>query len=203
MADFYSILGSSAERIALAGLAVILWLAICLHARYRQRAETGKPAGLLVAYASQTGAAEALARSAVLQIRQQTGNASGISVLPLNRIRPRHLLQTRRLLLVISTTGQGAPPDNARLFVDHYLTGSRDLGHLEYAMLGLGDRRYQAFCGFALELDGWLCTQGARRTGEVLLADRSDPRVLARWHDLLTRMTGKAEEPPSNGIEAR
>jgi sulfite reductase (NADPH) flavoprotein alpha-component len=200
MADFDSILGSSAERIALAGLAVILWLAICLHAWYRQRAETGNPAGLLVAYASQTGTAEALASSAVLQIGQQTGNASGISVLPLNRIRPRHLLQTRRLLLVISTTGQGAAPDNARLFVDRYLTGSRDLGHLEYAMLGLGDRRYQAFCGFALELDGWLFGQGARRTGEVLLADRSNPLVLARWRDLIASMVANADTAEARAL---
>lgn len=172
-----------AERFGWALLAVLLWLMVCLSAWYRHRRMAAlTEAPVLVAYASQTGTAEALARATLSQIQSLDGITHPAQLLPLNSVKGAHLRRSRRLLLVVSTTGQGAAPENARQFVQRFLSNSLDLNHLEYAVLGLDDRRYKRFCAFADDLDDWLAAQGATRAFATLKADRSDPRTLEQWH---------------------
>ena len=96
------------------------------------------PAPLVtVLYGSQTGHAEHLAADLVARIR-----AAGLSVrLCAADEYPRRELRDEQLLLVIiSTQGDGDPPDNARELLD-FLNGRRapQLESLRYAVLALGD----------------------------------------------------------------
>ena len=141
-----------------------------------------EPAGgnrLTIVYGSQTGNAQRVAG----QLAQQAG-ASGLTVrlaradaYPL-----RELANERLLFVVISTQGDGDPPDDARGLVD-FLAGRRapKLDALSFAVLGLGDSGYPQFCAAARKLDARLAELGAQRLFECGEADLDVDATAAPW----------------------
>ncbi len=80
----------------------------------------------------------------------------------------------RALLCVISTTGDGEPPDNARPFfrvVRKLINDHGQLAALPYAVLGLGDTNYSKFARPAKDIDSMLASCGAYRFFATGLAD--------------------------------
>jgi len=147
----------------------------------------GGAAPLLVAYASQTGHAEQLARQSA-----QALHAAGVRsrVLPLSELSEDLLRRVRRALFVVSTSGEGDPPDNAARFVRSLLPRALALPELHYGLLALGDRRYASFCGFGHALDAWLDRSGARPLFERVEVDRGDAQALAAWRHRLAGLAG-------------
>ena len=118
-------------------------------------------ARLAVVYGSQTGngrrIAERLGREA---------EAAGLAVrVYAARDYPlKDLAKERLLTVVVSTHGDGDPPDDARGFVEH-LAGKRapKLENLAYSVLALGDSSYPKFCETSRQVDERLAALGARR----------------------------------------
>ena len=71
-------------------------------------------ARIVLAFASQTGLAEQIARQTALAL-QHAGQPC--SVFALNALRPAALAPGSRILLVLSTYGEGDAPDNGALFL--------------------------------------------------------------------------------------
>ena len=142
-------------------------------------AETHASATLAIVYGSQTGNAKRLAE----RLAQQA-EASGIDVrlLRADAYPLRELKSERHLYIVISTQGDGDPPDDARGFVAHVL-GKRapDLPHLKFAVLGLGDSSYPQFCTIGRQLDARLAKLGATRALERGDADLDLETIADPW----------------------
>lgn len=151
----------------------------------------------LVGFASQSGLAEQLAWRTAGQL-QAAGIA--VQVQPLARVDAQALRQASRALFVVSTFGDGEAPDSARGFERSLLGRELVLADLSYAVLALGDRQYQQFCGFARRLHGWLQQQGANSLFSPVEVDNGDVVALAHWQQQLSGLTGAppqamAEQP--------
>ena len=150
---------------------------------------SGRP--WLIGFASQNGFAERLAWQTAGQL-QAAGAV--VQVRSLAQLDEQALRGAERALFVVSTFGDGEAPDSARGFVRRVLAGEFDLRHLEYALLGLGDRQYQRFCGFGRQLHDWLQGQGARSLFSPVEVDNGDHSALQRWRVLLGELTGHAPQ---------
>ena len=76
----------------------------------------------------------------------------------------RSLVEERLLFLVVSTHGDGDPPDDARALVDFLLSRRAPrLERLGFAVFALGDSSYPQFCATGRALDERFEALGARR----------------------------------------
>lgn len=184
-------------RYLAASIVIFLYLIICwlCWRRYRdqQRHLLGKnvvSADVMVAYASQTGAAIMFARQTIQQL-QEAGTQT--AMLSLNQLTPELLRQTKTLLIIASTYGEGEAPDNGNRFLQHCLANltSDSLQQLQVAILGLGDSSYQKFCGFAHQLHAELQHYGAHFITDVIEVDKLDESALRHWQYYLGQISGK------------
>ncbi|XP_023401139.1 methionine synthase reductase isoform X1 [Loxodonta africana] len=126
----------------------------------------------LLLYATQQGQAKAIAE----EICEQAA-ARGFSA-DLHCISESHKYnlktETAPLVVVVSTTGTGDPPDTARKFVKEIQDKTLPadfLAHLRYGLLGLGDSEYTYFCNGGKIIDRRLQELGARHFYDTGHAD--------------------------------
>lgn len=136
-------------------------------------------ATLTVVYGSQTGNAR---RTAETLARQAEAAGLAVRLLRADAYPVRELGNERYLYVVVSTQGDGDPPDDARGFVE-FVGGRRapSLAGLHYAVLGLGDSGYPQFCAVSRKLDARLAELGGRRLLERGDADLDIETVATPW----------------------
>jgi sulfite reductase (NADPH) flavoprotein alpha-component len=76
---------------------------------------------------------------------------------------PADLKKHANLLVVVSTWGDGEPPDGATKFYKEFMAGADLLPNLRYAVCGLGDTSYEKFCQIGKDFDAKLESLGAKR----------------------------------------
>lgn len=132
-----------------------------------------------VVYGSQTGNARRQAEALAGELEQA---GLPVRVLRADAYRLRELPAERLLYVIVSTQGDGDPPDDARAFVEH-LGGRRapKLAQLRYAVLGLGDSSYPKFCAVGAQIDERLAALGAERLFARGEADVDVDTAAAPW----------------------
>ncbi|ULE32152.1 bifunctional nitrate reductase/sulfite reductase flavoprotein subunit alpha [Mycobacterium sp. IDR2000157661] len=149
-------------------------------------APTGAPArvgaGPLVVWASQTGNAEQFAS----RLAERLGRASLVNM---DDLALTDLAAAGEVLVVTSTFGDGGPPDNGATFW-HRLDAADApaLTGVRYAVLGIGDRSYDDFCGHAKAIDTRLAALGATRLLDRADCEAYDEEPLRRWADDVTAL---------------
>nr|WP_189674183.1 sulfite reductase flavoprotein subunit alpha [Pseudomonas tehranensis] len=143
----------------------------------------------LIGFASQSGFAEQLAWQTAGQLQ-----AAGlpVKVQPLAGVSEQELSDCSHALFVVSTFGDGEGPDSARGFERNVLGRAMSLERLQYSVLGLGDRQYENFCGFARRLHTWLSEHGGKALFAPVEVDSGDPYALRHWQQQLAELTGQA-----------
>ena len=150
------------------------WLSGYLAGRVQDASQVALPAQqsaslLTILYGSETGNGEALAEALAASATQQGINAELVS---LDTFRPAGLRKLKHVVFVMSTHGEGDPPEEA-LDLFEYLDSDRaaKMPDLKYRVLALGDRSYQHFCQAGRKLDDRLQELGASPFGQRVECD--------------------------------
>lgn len=188
-----------------------LWLAAALVAAYvgfvatiaNARARRARASALpaiaehgrgdwLVAFASQTGFAEQLARRS-WQALCDAGLRADLAAL--GHLDAAQLGRYARVLFVVSTTGEGDAPDSAARFVRRVMSEGARLPALGYGVLALGDREYAEYCAFGHRLDHWLRHAGAQPLFDLVEVDNGEAGALRHWQHHLGQLAGRTDLP--------
>ena len=119
--------------------------------------------------ATETGNSEGIAKRLAARLEQQ-GTRTELHAM--GDFRPTALRKLNHVVFIISTHGEGEPPDEALEFFE-YLDSKRAsaLPDLNYRVLALGDRSYSRFCEAGRLLDESLQKLGAKAFGERVECD--------------------------------
>lgn len=154
----------------------------------QQAPEAAKPSAgvassrvLNVWYGSETGNARRVAEGLAEQAKAQ---GLSVKLASLADIRPRDIRKQELLTLVVSTHGEGDPPEDAEAFHE-FLHSDKvpKLEQLQYAVFALGDSSYEHFCQTGRDLDAALERLGGRRVLERVDADVDFEDAAADWQE--------------------
>ncbi len=145
--------------------------------------------GPLVLWASQTGTAEEFATGLA-------GRIPGARLVTMDDVALTDLAAASEILFVTSTFGDGGPPDNGADFWQRLESADAPaLPGLRYAVLGIGDKAYDNFCGHAKALDARLAALGATRMLDRVESEAYDDEPRATWSDQVTDLVGSQATP--------
>ncbi|MCQ5365730.1 assimilatory sulfite reductase (NADPH) flavoprotein subunit [Anoxybacillus salavatliensis] len=132
-----------------------------------------------VLYGSQTGNAQKLAEKVGETLKHRGFHVTVSSMLD---FKPNELKKINTLLIVVSTYGEGEPPDNALSFYE-FLHSKRapKLDHLRFSVLSLGDTSYEHFCKTGKDFDKRLEELGGKRLYERVDCDVDYEEKAAKW----------------------
>jgi sulfite reductase (NADPH) flavoprotein alpha-component len=157
---------------------------------------------LTVAYGSQSGNG---ARIAAEVRTQAEARGLKVRVKSMDEYRASDLRAEKKLLIVVSTQGEGEPPDNGKEFHE-FLHGRKAgrLNGLRYSVLALGDSSYQHFCKTGRDFDERLQSLGAERIHPRADCDVDYDDTAAQWIngalDALASDTARSEPQPERRV---
>jgi sulfite reductase (NADPH) flavoprotein alpha-component len=141
----------------------------------------GNSEKLTVLFGSQTGNGEELA-NALVDLAVSAG--FGARAISLADYKPANLKRESLVTFVISTHGEGDPPDDAEIFHEFLLSKKAPaLKDLKYSVLALGDSSYVNFCQTGREFDARLAELGAQRFEALVECDLDYDDPASEWAD--------------------
>ena len=134
---------------------------------------------MTILYGSQTGNSQGLAEKYASLLKAQNVD---VTVSSLGKFKASNLKKITNLLLIVSTHGEGDPPDQAIQFYE-FLHSKRapKLEHLQYSVLALGDSSYEFFCKTGKDFDEQFAKLGATRIVPRTDCDVDYDDAAAQW----------------------
>ncbi len=172
----------SAEQIA--------WLASYLG---KQGASTqAKSPELTILYGSESGNSENLASLSAKSAKQRGFKSRIVNMADTT---PEKISSAENLLVIVSTWGEGDPPETATDFYNDFMAESAPkFEKMRYSVLGLGDTSYEHFCKMGKDFDTRLDALGAERVAPRVDCDVDFDDDYAAWIDAaltkLVELTG-------------
>ena len=132
-----------------------------------------------ILFGSQSGNAKGLAEKAKKTLE---GQDFKVALSSMSDFKPNNLKKIDNLLIIVSTHGEGEPPDNAISFHE-FLHGKRapKLEGLQYSVLALGDSSYEFFCETGKQFDQRLEELGGTRLYPRFDCDVDYDEPAAEW----------------------
>ncbi|WP_248925979.1 assimilatory sulfite reductase (NADPH) flavoprotein subunit [Paenibacillus hamazuiensis] len=147
-----------------------------------QPAPSGVPAvskEVTVLYGSQSGNAQGLAKKSAKALE---ANGFEVTLSSMSDFKTNQLKKVQQLLIIVSTHGEGEPPDNAISFHE-FLHSKRAprLDGVSFSVLSLGDSSYELFCQTGKDFDARLEELGGTRLFERVDCDVDYDEPAAEW----------------------
>ncbi|TSB44619.1 assimilatory sulfite reductase (NADPH) flavoprotein subunit [Alkalicoccobacillus porphyridii] len=153
-----------------------------------------------ILYGSQTGNGQNLAEEYALQLE---GKGFEITLSSMNDYKQKELKDVRNLLIIISTHGEGDPPDNALTFFE-FINGRKapKLADLNYSVLALGDTSYEFFCQTGKDIDQRLEELGANRLYPRVDCDVDFSEDASEWFEGTLISLSESHQVSPEGVPA-
>ncbi|MEM7277152.1 MAG: assimilatory sulfite reductase (NADPH) flavoprotein subunit [Pseudomonadota bacterium] len=149
-------------------------------------------ARLKVLYGSQTGTGEQIARQLAETAR---ADSLPLDVQSLADFRVRDLGKQTHVLFVLSTHGEGEPPDDAEDLIDWLMSERAPrLEKLNFAVLALGDSSYAQFCETGRQVDERLKELGAKQLFARVDCDLDYESAADAWSGQVLKFAGELQE---------
>ncbi len=121
---------------------------------------------LTVLYGTESGNSESLADRAVKEAKKRGFKAV---MKNMSDLTPAELAKVSNLLVIVSTWGDGDPPETATPFYKELMASETSLEGVRFSVCALGDTSYEKFCQTGKDIDAHLEKLGAQR-----VTDRQD-----------------------------
>lgn len=142
-------------------------------------AATAPSGNLTILYGSQTGNAKGVASAIKAQAEAR---GLPVTLTSMADYKPKQLKKETHLLVVVSTYGEGEPPESAVDLFEQLKKGKvGKLEGLKFAVLGLGDSSYEFFCQTGKDFDSLLTKAGADRVHELASLDVDYQDAAKAW----------------------
>ncbi len=155
-----------------------LWLGSYLAGDPKAGRSGDKGNSLAVLYGTESGNSEALAARIA-----KLAKASGFKprLYDMAETTPGDLAQAGSLLVVVSTWGEGDPPESAEEYYRTFMAGGIDLSGLRFSVCALGDTSYEHFCKIGKDFDQQLEKLGAERVAPRTDCDVEFEEAYEEW----------------------
>jgi sulfite reductase (NADPH) flavoprotein alpha-component len=157
---------------------------------------------LTILYGSETGNGRDLAKSLVATAKER-GLAPKLADMADYKV--RQIKDEQDLLIIVSTHGEGDPPEPAAPFFE-FIESSRapKLSGLRYSVLALGDSTYEHYCEAGKRLDRRLQELGAERMHDRADCDVDYDEPAAAWSGrLVERLSTDVETATARVVSLR
>ncbi len=136
---------------------------------------------LKILYGTMTGNAEECANNLAEKCSDAGVTAEVVDV---SEYDVENLQNEGRIAIVISTWGEGDPPDDAEDFCYALYDGKAgELPNLEFAVCSLGDTSYDEFCGCGKKVEDALTKAGAKKIFDRVDLDVDFEDGFEEWAD--------------------
>lgn len=152
-----------------------------------------------ILFGSQTGNSEGLSKKLAQKLEAQGFQVTRSAM---RDFKPNALKKVQNLLVVVSTHGEGEPPDNAISFYE-FLHSKRapQLNGLQFSVLALGDTSYAQFCQTGKDFDKRLEELGGKRICPRVDCDVDFDEPAAAWiEQVVGALSAAAAERPSVSV---
>ncbi|RPJ35600.1 MAG: sulfite reductase [NADPH] flavoprotein alpha-component [Verrucomicrobiaceae bacterium] len=135
---------------------------------------------LVVLYGTESGNCEALADRTVKEARKRGFQAA---MKNMSECTPAELAGMPNLLVVVSTWGDGEPPETAATFYKDFMACDASLAEVRFSVCALGDTSYEKFCQTGKDIDSKLHSLGATRVAARQDCDVDFEEDFCGWLD--------------------
>lgn len=154
---------------------------------------TGATAGsgktLTVLYGTESGNSEGLADKTVKEAKKRGFKASMRNLVDLKM---KDLAAMENIALIVSTWGDGEPPEAVEGFYNAFMKGEEDLKKVKFSICALGDTSYDKFCQTGKDFDARFEALGAERLAARVDCDVDYDESFNTWQKAFFDALGSA-----------
>lgn len=152
-----------------------------------------------VLFGSQTGNSQRLAKVLAGKLEERSLQ---VTLSSMSNFKTNSIKKVRNLLIVVSTHGEGDPPDNALPFYEFIFSKrAPKLEELRYSVLSLGDSSYELFCKTGKNFDQRLEELGGTRLSTRTDCDLDYDEPAGEWMDNVLSALTATQGAPAQATE--